>query len=203
MKHLNLSVPKNLSVRGVLLPISMWLILLSSFLLLVPNSVLQLLRLEGLVQQFTPYIALCLMGSVAYIGVIAVNFVLDEAIHHLRGKRIEEQVEEKVKLLDPAERALLREFFIQGASILTLPQDDMVVQSLLQSHIIACVGNEKHYAIQGSTADYKISVFARKHLNRRVLRLPMGEMSQDELQQLMKSRPAFAANLTQVRKHAA
>ncbi|MCH1920026.1 superinfection exclusion B family protein [Shewanella sp. A3A] len=203
MKRLNLSVPKHFSVRGILLPISLWIILLSSFLLLVPSSVLELLRLDGLVQEFTPYIALMLLGSVAYLGVLTVNFVLDEAIHYLRGKRIEEQVEEKVKLLDPAERALLREFFIQGASVLSLPQDDLVVQGLLQNHILACVGNEKHYAIQGPTADYKISVHARKCLNRRVLRLPMGEMSQDELQQLMKSRPAFVANLSQVRKHAA
>ncbi len=203
MKRLNLSVPKHFSVRGILLPISLWIILLSSFLLLVPSSVLELLRLDGLVQEFTPYIALMLLGSVAYLGVLAVNFVLDEAIHYLRGKRIEEQVEEKVKLLDPAERALLREFFIQGASVLSLPQDDLVVQGLLQNHILACVGNEKHYAIQGPTADYKISVHARKCLNRRVLRLPIGEMSQDELQQLMKSRPAFVASLSQVRKHAA
>ncbi|QSX34129.1 superinfection exclusion B family protein [Shewanella avicenniae] len=203
MKRLNLSVPQHLSLRGVLLPLSMWVMLLGALLLFVPINLLIALKLDALVEQFTPYIALALMASVAYVGVLASNFILDEAIRHLRGKRIEEQVDEKVKLLDPTERALLREFFIQGAAILTLPQDDIVVQSLLQHHIIECVGNERHYAIQGPTADYKISVYARKYLNRRVLRLPSGEMSQDDLQQLMKSRPAFIANLAQVRKHAA
>ncbi|KFZ38886.1 hypothetical protein HR45_00315 [Shewanella mangrovi] len=203
MKRLNLSVPQHFSLRGILLPSSMWVMLLGALLLFVPNSLLATLKLDSLVAEFTPYIALALMGALAYVGVLAVNFLLDEAIRYLRGKRIAEQVDEKVKLLDPTERALLREFFIQGTSILTLPQDDLVVQSLLQHHILECVGNERHYAIQGPTADFKISVYARKYLNRRVLRLPSGEMSQDDLQQLMRSRPAFVANVTQVRKHAA
>lgn len=108
-----------------------------------------------------------------------------------------------MKLLDPAERALLREFFLQGATILTLPQNELAVQSLVETNILQMLGNERHYAIQGPTADYKISMQARIYLNRDVLRLPNGEPSQEELTHLIKARPPFVNGLVQSRKQAA
>ena len=118
-------------------------------------------------------------------------------------KRITETIEAKVNLLDRAERALLREFFLQGATILTLPQNEPAVKSLLNACILEHLGNERHYAIQGPTADYKIAMKARIYLNRDVLRLPAGEPSQEEMQHLIKARPQFLNGLVQNRKHAA
>lgn len=130
------------------------------------------------------------------------NLGLDESIRHLSDKRITETIEAKVNLLDRAERALLREFFLQGATILTLPQNEPAVKSLLNACILENLGNERHYAIQGPTADYKISMKARIYLNRDVLRLPAGEPSQEEMQHLIKARPQFLNGLVQNRKHA-
>ena len=130
-------------------------------------------------------------------------FLVDEAIAHLRKKRTVETIEAKVKLLDPAERALLREFFLQGQTILTLPQNELAVRNLVSTNILEMLGNERHYAIQGPTADYKISMQARVYLNREVLRLPAGEPSPEEMSYLIKTRPHFINGLVQARKHAA
>jgi hypothetical protein len=140
---------------------------------------------------------------VAYFLSQLLGFFVDESIVHLNNKRSIETIEAKVKLLDPAERALLREFFLQGATILTLPQDELAVRSLVETQILEVVGNVRHYAIQGPTAEYKISMRARIYLNRDVLRLPAGEPSKEELSNLIKARPQFVSGLVQQRKHAA
>ncbi|MDF0533060.1 superinfection exclusion B family protein [Shewanella yunxiaonensis] len=203
MKRFKLTLPKTFSVRGLLLGTALWGILLTTLLLFTPSPLLHLVNLDLWVADNGHYIGLGLLCAVAYIGALIVNFLLDEAIHYLQGRRVDDAIEEKVLLLDPAERALLREFFLQGSAVLTMPKEDMVVQSLLNTHILECVGNERHYAIQGPTADFKISMKARRHLNRRVLRLPAGELSKEDMQHLMKARPQFINSLAQVRKHAA
>ncbi|MBO1272464.1 MULTISPECIES: superinfection exclusion B family protein [Shewanella] len=203
MKRFRLALPKKISMRGLLLRLSLWGMLLTTLLLFVPSPLLHLVSLDEWTINNGHYIGLGLLCSLAYIGALVVNFLLDEAIKYLQGRRVDDAIEEKVQLLDPAERALLREFFLQGSSVLTMPKDDLVVQSLLRSHILECIGNERHYAIQGPTADFKISMKARKYLNRRILRLPAGELSKEDMQHLIKTRPQFINNLAQVRKHAA
>ena len=59
---------------------------------------------------------------------------------------------------------------LQGATILTSPQNETAVKSLLNACIL-----EKPVTsaimIQGPTADYKIAIKARMYLNRDVLRI--------------------------------
>mgnify|MGYP003680096097 FL=1 len=148
------------------------------------------------------FIGLGLIMGVAYFLSQIFAFIVDEAIVYLRQKRTVETIDAKVKLLDPAERALLREFFLQGQTILTLPQNELAVKNLVNTSILEMLGNERHYAIQGPTAEYKISMQARNYLNRDVLRLPAGEPSAEEMNHLIKTRPHFINGLIQSRKHA-
>jgi len=192
------STPKQLIFSSML-----WLAIVSGALLFIPKTLLSALNLDEAVTANAHFIGLGLIIGVAYLMTQVLNYFLDEAIGYLKSKRTTEIIEEKVKLLDPTERALLREFFLQGETVLTLPQNEPAVNSLLSTNIIEHLGNQKHYAIQGPTADYKISMRARIYLNRQVLRLPAGEPSQAEMQNLIKARPTFAHNLVGSRKHAA
>ncbi|MGB0892942.1 MAG: superinfection exclusion B family protein [Parashewanella sp.] len=181
----------------------LWLIICSSSLLFMPSSLLETLGLTALHSQNIHFIGLGLIIASAYFVSRMCDHLLDLAIQHYRNKKITELVESKVKLLDPAERAVLREFFLQSSAILTLPKDDIAVKSLLDNHIIECIGNEKHYAIQGPTAEFKISMPARSQLNRATLKLPSGTPSEIEMKKLIKSRPMFVSSVSQQRKQAA
>ena len=194
-KKLKLSSSKQLSLNLML-----WVAIVSGALLFMPESLLLMLNLDASVAANSHFIGLGLIIGVAYLLTQVLNYFLDEAITYLKNKRIIEVIEEKVRLLDPAERALLREFFLQGETILTLPQEEPAVKSLLATNIIENLGNQKHYAIQGATADYKISMRARVYLNRQVLRLPTGEPSQEEMTNLIKARPHFVNNIVNPRK---
>lgn len=178
----------------------LWLLIASAALKFAPADWLALLHLDAWAATNSAFLGLGLIVSIAFFVALLSNFLLDEAIGYLGTKRKKEIIEHKVQLLDLAERALLREFFLQGKTILTLPVDELAVRSLVDTNILECLGNIKHYAIQGSTADYKISMLARVYLNRSVLRLPNGELSQEDMQNLIKARPGFANSVVSHRK---
>ncbi|WP_350433371.1 superinfection exclusion B family protein [Shewanella sp. H8] len=193
---------KLLNRKHLFVSVMSWIVVTCTSLLFVPKHLLAVLSLDQLVNQYSQFIGLGLIIGVAYFLSQIIAFVVDESIIYLRQKRTVETIEAKVKLLDPAERALLREFFLQGQTILTLPQNELAVKNLVQTSILEMLGNERHYAIQGPTAEYKISMQARNYLNRDVLRLPAGEPSAEEMSYLIKTRPHFINGLVQSRKHA-
>ncbi|MCG9695608.1 superinfection exclusion B family protein [Shewanella sp. Isolate11] len=203
MDKLNRLLFKHIMPKQVIFNSILWLTLVSAALLFAPATLLSSLQLEGIVTQYAQYIGLGLIAGSAYLLMKLANYGLDEAIRHLRNKRTIELIEQKVLLLDPTERALLREFFLQGVTVLTLPENEAAVKSLLESNILQSLGNQKHYAIQGPTADYKIAMLARSYLNRQVLRLPVGEPNQEQMQLLLKARPHFVHSMVSNRKHAA
>ncbi|WP_076414291.1 superinfection exclusion B family protein [Shewanella sp. UCD-KL12] len=203
MQKIKTQIFKSSAPKQLIFSAMLWLAIVSGALLFAPKGILSVVHLDEVVSANSHYIGLAFIIGIAFIITQVVNYFLDEAISVLKTKRATEVIEEKVKLLDPTERALLREFFLQGETVLTLPQDETAVKSLVATNIIEHLGNQKHYAIQGPTADYKISMRARIYLNRQVLRLPVGEPSQEEMQNLIKARPTFANNLTGPRKHAA
>lgn len=161
MEKVNLMLFKQTSPKQVIFNLMLWLTLISAALLFAPTSLMQTLRLELLVNQYAHFIGLGLIVGAAYLLTQVTNYFLDEAIKHLKGKRTKETIEKKVRLLDPTERALLREFFLQGETVLTLPENEAAVQSLLQANILQYLGNKQQYAIHGPTADFKIAMEAR------------------------------------------
>ncbi|WP_028773675.1 superinfection exclusion B family protein [Shewanella waksmanii] len=203
MEKVDVKIMKQITPKQVVFNTMLWLALVSATLLFAPSAVMETLRLDVFVQQYAHYLGLGLIIGSAYLLTQVASYFLDEAITYLKSKRNVEVIEKKVRLLDPTERALLREFFLQGETILTLPEAEPAVMSLVETNILQPMGNQRHYAIQGSTADFKISMQARSYLNRQVLRLPMGEPSQEEMQLLIKARPTFANSIVPQRKHAA
>lgn len=191
------------SIKNLIFKAMLWLSLACAALLFSPAALLVSIHLAEFSDRHANFIGLGLIIGTAYLLTQILNYFLDEAIGHLSHKRSIEVIEEKVKLLDPTERALLREFFLQGETILTLPEAEQAVKSLSVTGILEHLGNQKHYAIQGSTADFKISMRAREHLNRQVLRFPVGEPSAEEMKNLIKARPQFINSFVTSRKQAA
>lgn len=178
-----------------LLTFMLWIAISCAGLLALPNSVLAAIQVADIAQQFGAYAGVGLLFSCAYLLTRVIHYCLDEVLFYLQSKREQQEIIEKITLLDASERALLREFFLQGETVLAFPQNEQVVKSLVVSNILELVGNQKHYAIQAPTCEYKISMRARAHLNRQVLRFPVGEPSKEEMQLLLKARPDFMHSL--------
>ncbi|MBM7071304.1 superinfection exclusion B family protein [Shewanella sp. 202IG2-18] len=181
----------------------LWLVVLCASLLFLPEHILGKLGLHEHIQPYSHFVGLGLVIGCAYFCSRVFDYLLDIGINHYSSKQATTAIENKIHYLDPTERAVLREFFLQSSATLTLPKDDVAVKSLMNAHILECIGNELHYAIQGPTADFKITLKARSYLNRQILRLPSGKPNELELKQLIKARPAFIHSLVQQRKQAA
>ncbi len=181
----------------------LWTLLLSSSLLFLPTPIIKQLGLAEFQQSQQQVIGLSLLISAAYFLAKICDHLLDVGIDHYSEKRVCAAIDEKINVFDAYERALLREFFLQSSPVLSLPMDNLAVKSLSKAHIIECIGNEQHFAIQSATADYKITVQARRKLSRKILRLPEGKPNELELQRLIKSRPAFVSGSNSTRKQVA
>ncbi len=203
MVTLTLNSLKQFQSQQLVFRTMLWLVIICSGLLFLPVSTINKLGLDAILQQYNHLLGLGLVVGGAYFFSRICDYLLDTGINHYGNKRVIESIETKVSVLDLAERAVLREFFLQSTTILTLPKDDVAVKGLLKAHILECIGNERHYAIQSPTADFKIAMQARTYLNRNVLRLPAGKPNELELQTLINARPAFVNSLVQQRKQAA
>lgn len=104
-------------------------------------------------------------------------------------KQMNEFLEAQVQALDFTERALLREFVLQRKSVLTLPVDEPVVNSLLQAKILVPVSE---CANEDNTINVMISKLARPYITYKAIGLTKGKMTDEMLDQLMQSRPDFA-----------
>lgn len=105
---------KQITPKQVVFNTMLWLALVSATLLFAPSAVMETLRLDVFVQQYAHYLGLGLIIGSAYLLTQVASYFLDEAITYLKSKRNVEVIEKKVRLLDPTERALLREFFYKA-----------------------------------------------------------------------------------------
>lgn len=99
-------------------------------------------------------------------------------------------MESMVQCLDHTERAILREFVIRRSSVLQLPVNEPAVANLLHNGILEM--NESQQLLdQEAVVDCVISLAARPLLSYRVLSLPVGNLTGEQLDKLKKLRPAF------------
>ncbi|WP_163934229.1 superinfection exclusion B family protein [Paraferrimonas sp. SM1919] len=194
-------MPKN--VKSYFDSLVMWLLLCSSLLIFLPQPVLQLIGVANWLGQYDIYIGLVFIGCSGLKLINVFNYGLDHAIRSLKQQRQKQDIDEKIEFLDQAERSLLREFFIQSSSILTMPTTEISVINLKQAGVLEQLGKERHYAISEPTAEFRISLYARKKLNRQLLMLPKGQPDEVEMKRLLKTRPEFHKNIIKPNKTAA
>ena len=199
MLNINASLANIPSIGLFMFKSAIWGLLSCTSLLFLPQSFLASLFLNEWVVQNNQFIGLVLITSTVYAICYLLNIILNESLDYLLARRKIKSMKSKIKSLDLAERALLREFLLQGVSVLNLPQHQDVVKHLDEINIIERVSNEHNAGI----ASYKISSLARKHLNKQALGLPIGQLTTRDIQRLKNTRPKYVQYLKRPREHAA
>ncbi|GLP95582.1 superinfection exclusion B family protein [Paraferrimonas sedimenticola] len=200
-------MPEFVTQRGfapftqALTKLSFWVLISCGLLLCIPESIAFQLGIDQWRALNGHHLGLTWIAALAFLLMRVLNALTEKLLSFVRDKRQARKVEHKLALLDPCERALLREFFLQSSAVLTMPADEPAVVALHQAGVLAQVGDPKHYAIQGPTAEFKIALAARKRLSRRLLRLPEGSLDEGQKQKLLASRPGFSASICKPRLH--
>ncbi|MFI3245025.1 MAG: superinfection exclusion B family protein [Ferrimonas sp.] len=177
--------------KKVAISIAMWCLIAGLALMTLPIPTLQSLYLQQWVEEHGFLIGLMVIVSASYLAAAAVLWIIQQRLMQQQQLQWRQQIVDKMKFLDAQERAILREFFLQANPLVKMPLHQSTVMELLESGILEQVGEQQQYAIEGPVAQLRLSQVARQHLNRTVLRLPEGELNEQQRQQLIASRPDF------------
>ncbi|WP_067664175.1 superinfection exclusion B family protein [Ferrimonas marina] len=173
--------------------IALWLLIAASALLLLPLANLQSLHLQEWVGRNGFSLGLTVVLSGSYLLAHGLMLGVSGLTQKQQRKLAEQRLQQKLQLLDGQERAVLREYLLQSKSTLAMPLTHPTVNELMQSGVLVQAGATEHYAIEGPVAPLKIANGAKARLTRQLLRLPEGQLDEQQKAALMASRPEFMA----------
>jgi Super-infection exclusion protein B len=139
------------AIEALKLPLRyVWAIVIASGLLLfLPQNTLKRLHAEKFVQDFGSYIGLAFLvfGTVLVIQLVSALYSKIRA-WMARNKRLSNALEELFHL-DPSEKSVLREFFIQNQNTLQLPVDQATVSGLITKGVLTVAGSTGERSLAG------------------------------------------------------
>jgi len=109
-------------------------------------------------------------------------------------KKYREKVIENLSSLDPYEKAVLREFFIQAKNTLRLPYDHPIISGLIKKGLLKIVGNIAENSLAGMLIPIEINKEFKELITSENIDLPIIEndrLTQEQEEFLINNRPDF------------
>lgn len=169
-----------------------WAIVIASGLLVfLPQPWLNKIHLDHLSQDYSTSIgAVFLISSVLLLVTIVVgswNWIIGK----IHSKKWTKARLAAIHNLDLQEKSVLREFFLQNQSTLSLPVDQATVAGLIEKGVLRVVGSMGERSLAGSLFPVSINSQIKNHLTFKMIDLPENHPSEVEKQFLLDNRPDF------------
>lgn len=186
---------KLLDIGKIPTKIIFWIFLLTGLLLLLPTTWLVALRLDQFLTDYGKYVGICFVGASVLLLIHFFIWILNKSRQSKQKKEYQSAVEEKLNRLDDFEKAVLREFYLQGKNTILLPVDDPTVAGLLQKRVLSIVSPTGEMSLVGILRSVSLSSIAESLTTPQLIGLPNGTPSQAQLTQIAESRPKFIAGI--------
>ena len=160
----------------------------SGVLLFAPERLMSQLKLDALLENYGALISLIYLITLCYFFVLALGFIWQQVNGQVQSRRAGQLAEIKAASLDHEERALLREFFLQRTRSLLLPVNQEAIQRLLHSHVLQ---NLEPYPSEEPLQRFGIAPSARRFITSNNLRLPVNELTEEDIRYFKASRPEY------------
>ena len=165
--------------------------LFSGIIFLLPESLINKLQLEKFLKEYGMYISIAFIGSVS---ILMINFFI-KIINHYKKRystnKLKELLYENFGKLDQHEKAVIREFYIQGRNTIELPMDNQVVAGLIKKRILIQVGSRVLHTTYGLLCSLGINEHASELITYDMIELPDHDPNEQERQRIIESRPRF------------
>lgn len=112
---------------------------------------------------------------------------------YLTERSQQSKLEQMIQRLDFSERAVLREFILQRKSVIKLPITEPAVKNLLEAGVLTYAYGQPMYEDDTLIKALMVSLPARPYITYRALGISKGKMSEEQIEQIMSSRPKFAS----------
>lgn len=169
-----------------------WLLMCSSAILLFPAEKLGPAAAEWL-HACSLYLWLGILVAGSYFLSQLILILLDLARHHYSNYQQREKLEQMVRCLDFSERAVLREFILQRKSVIKLPVTEPAVKNLLDAGVLTYAYGQPFSEDDIMIKALMIALPARPLITYKALGLSKGNMSEEQIEQIMSARPKFAS----------
>jgi hypothetical protein len=161
--------------------------------LFIPPGFLQELHLLGFKQACDKYIAITFIAGSCFMVVALVSTLLTSARNKTLHKQREIKIIRAIIRLNDREKAVLREFFIQGRNTLDIPSTDKTLAGLVNNHILQRVSSQGVVYLHGTHFAYSMTAFAAEILSPLAIDLPE-EPGTGEKNWVLNNRPDWAKN---------
>lgn len=169
----------------------------SGLILILPNSVAARFHLEKFRESFGGWIGVaCLLAAVLLFTTFC-GWAIKKWNYSRVWKHQFEKIIEAMTRLDPTEKAVLREFFLQGQNTIRLPIDEPTVAGLRAKGIIQLVGRNGSATPAGIIFSFALSPIAHDHLMLDQIDFPQNPTESD-FDRIDRSRPAFVPQILEL-----
>lgn len=192
-------IPQLLTARRPARWVLAAIVIVAGLCIFLPESARRALMIHDFVTEYGLFVGIVFLVALA---LLAVDGVL--SLHgSIRGKRARAQREhrarERLRILDREEKAILREFLVQGRNTIQVPVDYPAVAGLLDAGVLVHVGlgTTGTRTVAGrlfpvARADFLLFEISTDHLD-----LPATEPTAMERAWVHNNRPGFATRLAE------
>ena len=163
--------------------------IISGTLLFIPKELLTNLHLEKFEEDYGKYFGIIFIIST---GIIVLNFsiwVVKLILSKLLNRKYNKQILKSINKLDPHEKAVLREFYIQNKNSLDLPYDDSTVRNLINKRLLIVVSQMGQMNIGGMLFPMKLNEIIVSHIDESILGTSHLTSEMDKKNFILKNRP--------------
>jgi len=169
----------------------------SGLILFVPSKFLTKLSLTDFLKDYGKYIGIAFLISSAFLLVTLINYVGKLISRKRLTKKIKASILKDIKYLDVHEKALLREFYINGKQTLQMPLDNDTVVGLVNKHIIYQASSTGFTYLHGVYFPFSMTEIALDNLTSEIIDLPQNPSEEDK-RRIISLRPNWAKEKSRI-----
>lgn len=169
----------------------------SALILFVPQTILSKLNLKEFLSEYGKFIGITFIISSAFLVVTIINYFSNKISRRKIINQTKSTILKEINQLGFHEKALLREFYINGKDALQLPFDNDTVVALVNKHILYQASSTGFTYLHGVYFTYAITEFAKENLTLEAIDLPSNPTEEDK-DRILNERPVWAKEKSRI-----
>lgn len=164
----------------------------SATFLFMPDDFTKTLHFDKFTE-YSGYVGIVFVFSTIFILVNFIIWLYQKIEYKINVKKVKEELKKELLNLDHREKAVLREFAIQGQNSIKMPYDDTIVSGLIDRGILRYnrqLGNS--FVAKGNKVSLSLSKYIQEVITPEHLDISM-KMTEDEKVQIQQLRPEWTS----------
>ena len=165
----------------------------SATFLFMPDDFTKTLHFDKFIE-YSGYVGIVFVFSTIFILVNFIIWLYQKIEYAIMVKKVKEELKKELVNIDHREKAVLREFYIQGQNSIKMPYDDTTVSGLIDKGILKYnmqLGNS--FVVNGNNASLSLSKYIQEVITSEHLGLSK-TMTEEEIENIRELRPEWSKN---------